>query len=182
VDLLAILGPSGSGKSTVVRELISRGLIELTPSWTTRLRRADESAAAVEHVFVTEDRFAERSGDGAFLEVVEQFGYRYGMPEVVTPPPGQVATVMVRAPLMDLVSKHFPDHVAYQIEDSFERARARLMSRSLTDDDLRLRLDDYEAERLLGHSFARRTLVNNGSVSQLVDRVAAAINEDFFSE
>jgi hypothetical protein len=56
------------------------------------------------------------------------------------------------------------------------------MSRSLTDDDLRLRLDDYEAERLLGHSFARRTLVNNGSVSQLVDRVAAAINEDFFSE
>jgi guanylate kinase len=182
VDLLAILGPSGSGKSTLVRELQSRGLIELTPSWTTRPRRADEGDAAIEHLFVGEDRFAEKCDDGAFLEVVELFGYRYGLPPVLAPPPGQAATVMVRAPLMDLVGKHFPEHVAYQIEDSFERAQSRLTERSLTEPELRSRLDEYEAERILGRRFAHRTFVNDSSVTDLVDRVAAAINEDFFPQ
>ncbi len=176
---LVFLGPSGSGKSTVVRELHRRGLIAVTPSWTTRPRRDDEPGDTVEHRFVDEDEFAERQRHGFFLDVVRMFGlpYAYGLPRVEEPAAGRVPAVMVRAPLMPLVERHFPDHVAYQIEDG--RALARLGQRT---GELGTRMAGYEQERRLGRAAAHRVFVNATSIDDLVDALARAIRADFTKE
>ena len=176
--MLAFLGPSGSGKSTVVRALHARGLVEVTPSWTTRPRRTDELDGAVEHRFVDEDEFAARQRDGCFLEVVRMFGlpYAYGLPPVAAPADGRIPAIMVRAPLMPLVERHFPGYVAYQIEDGYERARARLEQRG---DQLGTRMRAYEDERVRGRDVAHRVFVNTASVDDLVEAVAAAVRQDF---
>ena len=177
--VLVFLGPSGSGKSTVVRALHRRGLVSVTPSWTTRPRRDDEPGDTVEHRFVDEEDFAERRRDGSFLEVVRMFRlpYAYGLPPVEKPGDGRVPAIMVRAPLMPLVERHFPDHVAYQIED--ERAPARLARRG---GEVGTRADGYEEERVLGRAVAHRVFVNATSVEDLVEAVAGAIRMDFREE
>jgi guanylate kinase len=178
VRVLAVLGPSGSGKSTVVRELHRRGLIEVTPSWTTRARREDEHAGSIEHRFVDGEEFAARHDAGYFLEVVQMFGlpHRYGLPAVGEPADGRVPAIMVRAPLMPLVHRHFPGHVAYQIEDRLQRAEERLRRRA---GDLGTRLDGFEEECRLGREAAHRTFVNEGSIADLVEAVADAVGQDF---
>lgn len=182
--VLVFLGPSGSGKSTVVRALHRRGVIDVTPSWTTRPRRDDEVAGSVEHRFVSEEEFTVRERAGYFLEVVQPFGlpYRYGLPAVAARSDGRVPAIMVRAPLMPLVARHFPDHVAYQIEDSYERVRERMERRGVTGAELGTRLEGFEDERRQGRAVARRTFVNAGSVDALVTAVAAAIAEDIAVE
>ena len=176
--VLAVLGPSGSGKSTVVRELHQRGVIEVTPSWTTRPRRDDELDGSIEHRFVDDGEFSARQDAGYFLEVVQMFGlpYRYGLPAVHEPAGGRVPAIMVRAPLLPLVDRHFPGHVAYQIEDGVQRARERLERRA---GGLGTRLDGFEEECRLGRETAHRIFVNQGSIGDLVDAVAGAVGQDF---
>lgn len=177
--VLAFLGPSGSGKSTVVRALHRRGLIAVTPSWTTRPRRDDEVGGSVEHRFVDEEEFAERERAGFFLEVVRMFGlpYAYGLPAVDRPGDGRVPAIMVRAPLLALVERHFPGSLAYQIED--ERARDRLGDRP---GELGTRVEGWDRERRLGRAAAHRVFVNAGSIDDVVDAVAGAIRKDFEKE
>jgi guanylate kinase len=176
--VLAVLGPSGSGKSTVVRELHRRGVIDVTPSWTTRPRRDDERDGSIEHRFVDEEEFSARQDAGYFLEVVQMFGlpYRYGLPAVEKPAEGLVPAIMVRAPLMPLVDQHFPGHVAYQIEDRYERAQERLARRG---GEPGTRLDRFEQECRLGREAAHRIFVNEGSIDDLVEAVADAVGQDF---
>jgi guanylate kinase len=178
VRVLAVLGPSGSGKSTVVRELHRRGVIEVTPSWTTRPRRDDELDGSIEHLFVDEGEFTARQDAGYFLEVVHMFGlpYRYGLPEVEAPAGESVPAIMVRAPLMPLVARHFPTYVAYQIEDDVQRVRERLARRP---GDLGTRLDGFEEECRIGREAAHRNFVNEGPVRDLVEAVAQAVRDDF---
>ena len=176
--VLAVLGPSGSGKSTVVRELHRRGVIELTPSWTTRPRRDDEVDGSIEHRFVDDEEFTARQDAGYFLEVVQLFGlpYRYGLPPLEVPADARVPAIMVRAPLMPLVTRHFPGHVAYQIEDGYRRAEERLGRRAGA---LGTRLEGFEEECRLGREAAHRIFVNEGSIADLVDAVADAVGQDF---
>ena len=176
--VLAVLGPSGSGKSTVVRELHRRGVIDVTPSWTTRPRRDDELDGSIEHRFVDDAEFTAHHDAGHFLEVVQMFGlpYRYGLPAVGEPADGRVPAIMVRAPLMPLVARHFPGYLAYQIEDGYQRAQQRLRRRA---GELGTRLDGFEEECRLGREAAHRVFVNRGSVGELVDAVADAVGQDF---
>lgn len=182
--VLVLIGPSGSGKSTVARELHRRGVVAVTPSWTTRPRRRDELDGTIEHRFVSEDEFDVLDRDGFFLEVVQPFGlpYRYGLPEVQPAEAGRVPAVLVRAPLMSLVVKHFPERVVYQIEDTYDRARARILAQERSASQLGTRLDDYEGERRLGRQAADRVFVNSTSVTDLVTSVELAIGEDFETE
>lgn len=179
--VLAFIGPSGSGKSTVVRALHRRGVIEVTPSWTTRPRRGDELDGAIEHRFVSEEAFSERESAGFFLEVVRPFGlpYRYGLPSIEPVPGGRVPAIMVRAPLMPLVVRHFPRHVTYQIEAPYDRARQRMVRTGGSVAALGTRLESFEEERRLGRTLAARSFVNDATVADLVEAVADAISTDF---
>jgi guanylate kinase len=175
------LGPSGSGKSTLVAELHRRGLVDITPSWTTRPPRENEGDATIEHRFVSEREFTDLTDAGTFLETVRLFDlpYRYGLPAVAEPDAGKVATIMVRSPLMPLLDRHFPDRVIYQVEDQFDRVQARVTQRFGVHDELGSRLEGYEAERLAGREVADRIFVNDGTIDDLVATVVDALGDDF---
>ena len=181
MKLLVIIGPSGSGKSAAMRELQARGRIAVTPSWTTRPRRADESEATVEHRFVDDAEFDRLLNEGFFLQTISLFGHRYGMPPVEQPPGGVIPTIMMRAPRLNLVDEHYPEHVVYQIEAPFEEARARILAAGgIAEDDIRV--TGWKEERALGEQLADRVIKATGSGPRLIEIIERALSEDFGSE
>ncbi len=181
MKLLVIIGPSGSGKSAAMRELQARGRIAVTPSWTTRPRRADESEATVEHRFVDDAEFDRLLNEGFFLQTISLFGHRYGMPPVEQPSGGVIPTIMMRAPRLNLVDEHYPEHVVYQIEAPFEEARARILAAGgIAEDDIRV--TGWKEERALGEQLADRGIKATGSGPRLIEIIERALSEDFGSE
>ncbi len=188
---LVVIGPSGAGKSSLVRELDRRGLVTVTPTWTTRPRRTDEAQDTTEHRFVTAQEFEDLEKAGFFLEVVELFepSHRYGLPPVSAPPQGQIPqgqipqgqipTVMLRAGLVPLIAKHYSSPVIYQVEDEYERVRERLEQREGGGEDSASRLEGMAIEIELGRKHAFRAFVNAGDVADLVDQVERSLRVDF---
>ena len=179
MKVLVFIGPSGVGKSTIVRRLRSRGVIELIPSWTTRPPRSDEVGEDVDHQFVTDETFDEWTKAGLFFDTVEMFGFRYGIPTIVTPDGDAVPAIMVRASLLDLVAKHFPDHVVYQVETDLDTARARLEARGATPSDIEARLAGFEDELTLGRERSDRRFDTTDPALDPLVAIRQAIAEDF---
>lgn len=77
-SLFIITAPSGAGKTSLVRALLATdSQVKRSVSYTTRLPRPGE-VDGVDYHFVTEARFLQMLGDGAFLESAEVHGGRYG--------------------------------------------------------------------------------------------------------
>lgn len=176
--VLVFIGPSGAGKSSVVRELVKRGSIDFYPSWTDRPPRKDELETGGSHSFVRPEEFSRLQERGYFLEVVQPFGlpFRYGLPPL--PDSSGIPTIIVRAPMLGLVARHFPAHLVYQVECSAETARIRLSGRD-GGGSLGSRLEDFEKEADLGRTLARRTFQNDSDLQPAVGEVLAALERDF---
>jgi guanylate kinase len=129
---------------------------------------------------VDDRRFDELERGGAFVETVRLFGlpYRYGLPFVRAPRPGAVPLLMLRAPHVPVVRRHYHRAVVYQVEASRERVAARLAARGPAE-EVGTRLRDYEAEVALGRAAADRVIVNDRDVAALVAAVREAIAVDF---
>ncbi len=182
MKILVLIGPSGSGKSTLVHELRRRGTVELTASWTTRPPRMDEEIGDSDHHFVSDEEFGKLEDDGFFLEVALLFGSRYGLPAIAAAENGAIPAILVRAPLLDLVAKHFPDHVTYQIESSFDVIGSRLHSRQIPEPEMEERLRSYAGEVALGRRLCHRRIDTSLPLAQVADAVEDAIAEDFLQE
>lgn len=78
--MLVISSPSGAGKTTLTRMLLeSDARLTLSVSATTRPPREGE-VDGKDYVFLSEEAFAAREAQGAFLESADVFGNRYGTP------------------------------------------------------------------------------------------------------
>ena len=75
--LLVISGPSGAGKSSILRALAEDLGLERLKTFTTRPRRRDEGD---DYEHVTAEEFEALRMAGAFAEVTERYGNRYGSP------------------------------------------------------------------------------------------------------
>jgi guanylate kinase len=179
MKMIAFIGPSGSGKSTLIRELHRHGAVQAFPSWTTRPRRPDETGDDSDHRFVTTKDFEKLQTEDFFLEVIELYGFRYGLPDITSTPNSKVPAISVRAPLLKLVSVHFPNHVVYQIESSLETASKRIEARRLTSREKEERLKSYPGELELGRQLCHRSFDTSGLLSKVVEDVERAIAEDF---
>jgi len=179
MPVLAIIGPSGAGKSTAIQHLHSDGLVYVNPTWTTRPPRPGEVEQGIEHHFVTEDEFETKDQAGYFLETVQMFGlpYRYGLPPINSNSK-KVPVVMVRASLMPLFNKYYPNNIVYQIEDDVSRIKERLDERQQQGEALGTRLDDYNKEVNAGRKLAKRVFVNE-ELESLIEQIRAAICEDY---
>jgi guanylate kinase len=178
--VLAVIGPSGAGKSTVIRNLHDEGLVQVSPTWTTRPPRPGELEETVEHHFVAEAEFAKKQKIGFFVEVVQMFDlpFKYGLSPISEPEPGKVPVVMLRASLLQLFNKYYPNNVVYQIEDDLPKIRERLRARELHGEELGSRLSDYEKEIAFGHKLADRIFINR-DLGTLADQIKKALKEDF---
>ena len=181
--LLVVIGPSASGKSAAVRELHRRGVVHVHPTWTTRPRRPDESDGVAEHRFVTEAMFDELEAEGYFLGTVSLPGlpYRYALPNVTLSDDGPIDAVMARAPFVELFAPYFADRLVYEIDDTRDRAEQRLEARGSDADEIDARLAGHLAEIEAGRRIAARCFVNDGTIDELVDALAAALRADVFA-
>ncbi len=176
--LLVIIGPSGAGKSSIIQILVERSIVEVTPTWTTRPPRGNEPA--LEHRFVDSAAFDDLDKAGFFLEIVQPFDleFRYGLPKVALISPKCVPTIMLRAPLVSRLPKYYANYRIYQIEDSEERVKQRLLDRQASGHQLGTRLQAYDQEMKLGRQLADRIFVNL-NLETTADDIATAIAEDF---
>lgn len=77
--LVVLLGPSAVGKSTVIKRLIDKSIdrpFEYVVPFTTRPNRPGET----DKVSVSDDVFDDMDKQGAFINVNELYGVRYGTP------------------------------------------------------------------------------------------------------
>jgi len=150
------------------------------PTWTTRPRRPDETDGTVEHRFVTDTLFDELEATGFFLGAVALPGlpYRYALPKVTLREVGPIDTVMARAPFIDHFARYFPDRLVYEIEDTIERARARLVERGSDEHEIEARLAGHRAEVEAGRAIASRSFVNDGPLDALVTAITGALHAD----
>ena len=79
--VVVVSGPSGAGKDTVIGAALSMDpLLSKVATAKTRAPRAGE-VEGVHHVFLSDQEFDRWVSDGAFLEHVEIYGHRSGVPK-----------------------------------------------------------------------------------------------------
>ena len=129
---------------------------------------------------MTDTVFDELEADGFFLGTVVLPGlpFRYALPKLTRRDNGPLDTVMARAPFIDLFTQYFPDRLVYEIEDTFERARARLIARGSDAAEIEARLAGHTAEVSAGREIAHRSFVNGGTLDELVGAIAEALRVD----
>jgi guanylate kinase len=178
--ILVVIGPPGSGKSNALRELAQRDILRVHPTWTTRPGRADEHDGEIEHRFVSDAEFDAREADGFFLGTVTRPGspYRDALPGVVPTDDGPIDTFMTRAPFVDALRQSFPYQVVYQIEDTPQRAKFRLIERGVDAAELVEELGCYAEEARAGRALAQRVFTNDASLDELVDAVTKKLQID----
>lgn len=177
--LLVIIGPSGSGKSELVNMLLDNKIIELTATYTTRPKRTGEESAR-DHVFIDDEEFALLENKKHFLEVVSLFdsNYKYGISKILNNEQGRVPTIMLRAMVMPLLSKHYSNPIIYHIESSKNLIKKRINNtRRESTNNSRIKLFDQEIE--YGRKHSNRIFVNDGTLEELYINVESAITKDF---
>jgi guanylate kinase len=176
--IAVFIGPSGVGKSAVVTELIRQGIVTLTPSWTTRPRRAHEDGKALDHVFVDEAGFVQHETKGGFMATTQPFGlpYRYGLP-YPRPCDGTVPAVILRASLLDELAKHCPNMVVIQIEADRSRVEAHLRDREAQ--GAAKRQESHDQEVALGRRMADQIIANDGDIHEAVVKATALLRAAF---
>ncbi len=107
------------------------------------------------------------------------FGFRYGLPVIIPPANDRIPAISVRAPLLDLVSAHFPDHIVYQVESSLEAVSERIEARHVPRTEVQARLDSYADELALGRQLCHRAFDTSVPLAEVAGAVEHAIAEDF---
>ena len=174
--ILAIIGPSGCGKSTIVNRLASSGLIAISQTYTDRPKRSGEKE--VEHIFVSPAKFNKLKQQNFFIEIVQPFNlpFRYGIPKLEFSSK-KIPVLMIRSQFIDLLKKHFPESIIYQIEAPFQLAKENLALRN--DLNIGSRLTDFKIEIEQGHMLADRIFLNNGPIYKIVNEIATKLENDF---
>lgn len=178
--LLVIIGPSGAGKTSALKLLHEQGVVEVTPSWTTRPPRDDEMTGTLEHRFVDEGTFMKKKDEGYFLDSAQMFDlpYWYGLPKLEKPEGSRIATVMLQASLLPLMDKYYTNYTIYQIEDKPEKAAQRLQEREAAGHAMGSRFEDYQKEIEAGRKRAQRVFTNDSTLDNLAGQIAEALIED----
>ena len=179
--VLIIIGPSGSGKSTIVTNLVKRGRLSLTPTWTTRPRRHYETGERFDHLFVNDQEFDAQLESGYFYETVTLFGlpYRYGLPFIDFDTVQGVPTIMLRSFLLHLTHAHIDEYSVYQIERPYESTESHMSLREETDGEIGDRLDRYDQEVQQGRKQADRIIVNDDTIETAVATFENFLLTDF---
>jgi guanylate kinase len=163
------------GKSTIADLLVARDpQLWLSRSWTTRKRRAGESASA--YVFVTPEQFKERIAADGFLEWTEFLGNLYGTP-LPEPTAGSDVVLEIEVDGAQQVKKLQHDAILiFVLPPTRTEQERRLRERGDRDDKVHERLHKAEAEEPVGLQLADHVVVND-NLDDTIDEMLRIINE-----
>jgi guanylate kinase len=157
--LLILSAPSGTGKTTLARRLVAAHPgAAFSVSYTTRAPRGHEKDG-VDYHFVSEERFQQMIGEGAFVEWAKVHGHHYGTPRSSIDDAKGLVVFDIDVQGGETIKKQHPDAVrALILPPSLAELERRLRARS-TDDDatVRRRLHAAQIEmrlaRLAGYEY-----------------------------
>ncbi len=177
--LIVVLdGASGVGKSTTAAELCSRGIVDATPTWTTRTPRPGEASTSYDHLFVSEEEFERHEAAGGFIDLQTLYGNRYGMPYPRKPAPGKEALIILKPQFIPRLLQHYPYARIHQIAASRQNTEDRMRQRGQTDGDIEERLRHHDRETAEAGRHAHIAFDNNGSIERTVAAVQEQIRLD----
>jgi len=145
--LLILSAPSGTGKTTLARRLVAAhpGAV-FSVSYTTRKPRGHEKDG-VDYHFVSEERFQQMVGEGAFVEWAKVHGHHYGTPRSSIDDAKGLVVFDIDVQGGETIKKQHPDAVrALILPPSLAELERRLRARS-TDDDATVRRRLHAAQQ-----------------------------------
>ncbi len=176
---VVLLGPSGAGKSSVAEQLSKLGIADVNPTVATSPRRQFESAATLDHIFVSQQAFADQKQTDSFVVKKTYYGFEYGAPHLREPPVGQIALIVLKASFMEDFTAYYHGACIYQIETSPETAYQRMLTRGHSSDaDIIDRMKQYGPELDGGRQLAHAIFNNDGRLDTTVKQVARRILQD----
>ena len=137
--LLILSAPSGTGKTTLARRLVAAhpGAV-FSVSYTTRAPRGHEKDG-VDYHFVSEERFQQMIGEGAFVEWAKVHGHHYGTPRSSIDNAKGLVVFDIDVQGGQSIKQQYPEAVrVLLLPPSLEELERRLRARS-TDDDATVR-------------------------------------------
>jgi guanylate kinase len=177
--LLIILdGASGVGKSTTAAELCNRGIVDATPTWTTRQPRPGETSSDYDHRFVSDEEFDAHEARGGFMDQKSLYGNRYGVPYPRKPAPGKEALMILKPLFIAELLRNYPYARIHQIVASKTVAEERMKQRGQTDDDIAERLRHHDRETEAADYHSRIAFNNNGLLDETIEAMELQIRRD----
>ena len=133
--LLILSAPSGTGKTTLARRVVAAHPGALfSVSYTTRKPRGKERDG-IDYRFVSEERFQELIGQGAFVEWAHVHGHHYGTPRASIEQGASMVVFDIDVQGGESIKRRYPEAVrALILPPSLAELERRLRARS-TDDD-----------------------------------------------
>jgi ribose 1,5-bisphosphokinase len=171
--LVAVVGPSGAGKDTLMAGLVAR-----RPDLVLARRAITRPAGSggEDHEALTEDQFADRVAQGAFLFHYRAHGLAYGIPRTVLEDVAAGRTVLFNGSRAALPAARAacPAVEVVMVTAPAPVLAARLAARGREDAaEIAARLARGGA---LSVPEGARVVVNDGTVAQGIDRLEAALN------
>ncbi len=182
--IFVLSSPSGAGKTTISRELLRLDdNLVMSVSSTTRPMRAGETEG-VDYNFVDEAQFERLTGDGAFLEHAQVFGYHYGTPRAPVDAALQGGTDVLfdidwqGTQQLATDEKMGADLVSvFILPPSTELLEARLNSRARDPDEV-VRERMAKASGEMSHFPEYTYIIVNNDIAQSVARVQAILDAE----
>jgi guanylate kinase len=176
--IIVLDGASAVGKSTTAAELCRRGIVDATPTWTTREPRPGEISTSYDHRFVSQEEFEAHEAAGGFIDLQTLYGNRYGMPYPRKPEPGKEALIILKPQFIPKLLEHYPYARIHQIAASRESTEVRMRRRGQTEGDIEERLRHHDQETEDAGRHAHIAFDNNGSIGRTVASVEEQIRLD----
>jgi len=178
--LLILSAPSGTGKTTLARRLVAAhpGAV-FSVSYTTRAPRGHEKDG-VDYHFVSEERFQQMIGEGAFVEWAKVHGHHYGTPRSSIDNAKGLVVFDIDVQGGETIKKQRPDAVrALILPPSLAELERRLRARS-TDDDatVRRRLHAAQIEMRLARLAGYEYWVVNDDLDRAYDDLEAIVRAE----
>lgn len=173
--VFVLIGASAVGKSTLAQHLNDFGVVETTPTLTTRKPRTGENSSSCDHIFVSDEEFDAVEG---MIAVRSIYGARYGLPHPQAPAEGKEALVVLKPAFVPVFLDHFPAARIYQIESAVELLRDRMEARGQDHGDINERMRHHAEESAEAQRVAEVVFNNNASLEPIFRQVRQQIKAD----
>lgn len=177
--VIVLEGPSGAGKTTLACALQEAGIVDVNPTASTRApSRNGEDQPVPDRIFLTNRQFDRYTRDGEFLDQKTLYGNRYGIPYLRRPAEGREALIVLKPIFMPKFLAYYSNATIYLVNSPEEVLCERMRDRGQTEEDIKIRMQEYDLEMAEGLCYADATIDNNGTVEELLLKAIAQINAD----